>query len=260
VSWPVFKMTVRLRMALTVSAALGLVGVLLMVGALFPAVGHTIGTLNLPEGVTELLGGADYGTVAGWYNSEIASIYGPLVFGALAITAATSATAGEEEDGILSLILAHPVERSSLVAAKAAGIAVTLLCLGLFAWIGLIAGVAIAGGGISLSNVTAVCAHLIFFGLATGAVALAVAAATGRRALASGVAAGFALLGYLVNGFAPLVEGISWLKYLSPFYYYAAGEPLSHGVDVTDLAVLGVFALVMTAVATRLVGRLDLRG
>jgi hypothetical protein len=34
-------------------------------------------------------------------------------------------------------------------------------------------------------------------------------------------AAGFAVLGFLVNGFAPLIEAIAWLKYVSPFYYYS---------------------------------------
>ena len=48
------------------SAAVGMALVILMVGALFPAVGGSIGKLDLPEGVTELLGGADYGTIAGW--------------------------------------------------------------------------------------------------------------------------------------------------------------------------------------------------
>ena len=48
-----------------------------MVGALFPAVGHTIGKLDLPKGVAMLLGGADYGTLTGWMRSEIAAVYGP---------------------------------------------------------------------------------------------------------------------------------------------------------------------------------------
>ena len=50
--------------------------VIVMVGALFPAVGGSIGKLDLPDGVTELLGGADYGTLAGWMRSEIGAVYG----------------------------------------------------------------------------------------------------------------------------------------------------------------------------------------
>jgi hypothetical protein len=119
VSRPVFAVALRLRALSTVAAALGMVAVLLAVGALFPAVGGSIGKLSLPKGVSELLGGADYGTLTGWLRSEIGAVYGPLVIAAIAITASAATTAGEEEDGVLALVLAHPVDRSRLVAAKA---------------------------------------------------------------------------------------------------------------------------------------------
>jgi TRAP-type mannitol/chloroaromatic compound transport system substrate-binding protein len=72
-------MALRVRLASAGSAGFGLVAVLVIVGALFPAVGGTIGKLNLPRGVSQLLGGADYATLTGWFRSEIGSVYGPLV-------------------------------------------------------------------------------------------------------------------------------------------------------------------------------------
>jgi ABC-2 type transport system permease protein len=259
VIWPAFKMTLRLRLPSTSVAALGLVAVLLIVGALFPAIGHSFGKLNLPKGVSHLLGGADYGTVTGWYRSEIGSIYGPLVISAMAITGIVSATAGEEEDRILALVLAHPISRSHLVAAKAAAIAVVVCLISVAAWLGLIAGVALAGGGISVGDLGAYSLHLAFFGLAIGAVALAVGAGTGRRALASGVAAAVGMVGWLINGLAPLLNAFAWLKYLSLFYYYAAHDPLTQGVTIIDLAVLCVLTLVLTTVAVVRIERRDLR-
>ena len=121
-SVPTFLLAVRLRLLSAGLAAVGMILVLLMVGALFPAVGGSIGKLDLPEGVADLLGGADYGSLTGWFRSEIGAVYGPLVVGATAITAAAGSTAGEEQEGILGLVLAHPVDRSRLIAAKAAAI------------------------------------------------------------------------------------------------------------------------------------------
>jgi ABC-2 type transport system permease protein len=259
VSWPAFTMTLRLRLPSTGFAALGLVAVLLAVGALFPAVGHSFGKLNIPTGVSHLLGGADYGTITGWFRSEIGSIYGPLLISAMAITGAVSATAGEEEERILALVLSHPVDRRRLIAAKAAAIAVVVWLIAVATWLGLIGGVALAGGGISLGHLSAYSLHLAFFGLAIGAIALAVAVGTGRRALATGVAAAVAVAGWLINGFAPLVAAIAWLKDLSPFYYYAGHDPLTQGVDILDLTVLGVLALALTTVAMLRIQRRDLR-
>ncbi len=259
-SLPEFRMTLRLRVISTASAAFGLIFMLLAVGALFPAVGHTIGRLNIPKGVSELLGGADYGTITGWYRSEVGSIYGPLVIGALAITGATATTAGEEEDRILALVLAHPIERWRLLVSKAAAIALVVVTTALATWVGLLAGVAVGGGGISAGHLGAFCIQLAFFGFATGALALAIAAGTGRRALANGAAAGVAIVGWLINGFAPLVGAITWMKYLSLFHYYAAGDPLSRGIDAGGLIVLGVFSLLLAAVAIVGLQRRDLRG
>jgi ABC-2 type transport system permease protein len=253
-------MTLRLRVASTGAAAFGLVAVLIMVGALFPAIGTTIGKLNLPRGVSQLLGGADYATLTGWFRSEIGAVYGPLVIGAVAITSAAAVTAGEEEDRILALVLAHPVTRARLVIAKAAAIAALVAIVALSAWVGLLIGVALGGGGIGVGHMAAFAVHLAFFGLAIGAVALALGAGTGRRTLATGVAAGVGVLGWLINGFAPLVGALDWLKYLSPFYYYTGHDPLTQGIDVGDLVVLGAVAVLLTALAAAAFERRDLRG
>ena len=252
-------MALRLRWPSTASGAVGLLAVLVVVGALFPAVGHTIGKLTIPKGVSELLGGADYGTITGWYRSEIGSIYGPLVIGGLAIAGAVAATAGEEEDRILGLVLAHPIMRSRLVAAKAAAIAAVVVIIAFAAWAGLIVGVAVGGGGISLAHITAFSVQLAFFGFATGALAIALGAGTGRRALAAGGAAAVAIVGWLINGFAPLIGAIDWLKYLSMFYYYAGHDPLGSGVDIGGLVVLGALALGLTALGMIGIERRDLR-
>lgn len=253
-------MAVRLRIRSTGLAALGMALVIVMVGALFPSVGGSIGKLDLPQGVAELLGGADYGTLVGWMRSEIGAVYGPLVIAATAITGAAGSTAGEEEDRILGLVLAHPVARSQLILAKAAAVAVSVLIIALGTWLGLVAGVAVGGGGIGLGDLGALAVHLAFFGVAAGALALALAATTGRRTIAAGGAAAFTVLGFLINGFAPLVDGLTWLKYVSPFYYYSGHDPLTSGVDLLDLAVLGAASVALTAIAALGFQRRDLRG
>lgn len=258
-SWATTRIAVRLRALGTASAAVGLVAVIVAVGALFPAVGHTIGKLDVPTSVASLLGGADYGTITGWFRSEIAVIYAPLVIGALAITAASAATAGEEDDRILALVLAHPVRRSSLLVAKAAAVGVIVVVIAFAVWVGLLVGVAVGGGGITTAHITALALQLAFFGFATGALALALGGATGRRSVATGGAAAVAVLGWLVSSFAPLVSAIAWLKYLTLFYYYAGHDPLARGVDVSGLAVLGLATIALTAAGVVGFDRRDLR-
>jgi ABC-2 type transport system permease protein len=258
VSGAVFVTTLRLRLMTAVLAAVGMLAVILMVGALFPSVGDSIGTLNVPDGVANLLGGADYGTITGWMRSEIGAIYGPLVIAASAIAAA-AATAGEEESGILGLVLAHPVARGRVMLAKGGAVAVVVVIVAAGTWLGLLAGVAAAGGGISVADMTALAVQLACFGFTFGALALALAGLTGRKAVAAAGAGAFGVLAFLVNGFAPLVDGLDWLKYLSPFYWYAGHDPLTNGLFVGGLVVLVVTTAVLVVVAVVGFRRRDLR-
>lgn len=257
---PLARMALRLRLVPTIASAVGMTLVILMVGALFPAVGDSIGKLDLPKGVATLLGGADYGTMTGWMRSEIGAVYGPLVVAYIAISAAVSSTAGEEESGVLALILSQPVRRSQLVLAKAGATAAGVSIVALGTFVGLVAGVAVGGGGISPAKLVALTVHLAFFGWALGACALALAAGTGRRSLAAGAAAGLAVVGFLLNGLAPLVDAIAWLRYVSLFHYYEGHDPIGNGIDASDLLVLAVVAAASTAVAVVGLGRRDLRG
>ncbi len=102
--------------------------------------------------------------------------------------------------------------------------------------------------------------QLAFFGFASGAIAVAVAAASGRRSLATGVAASVAMLSWLINSFAPLVSGLGVVKYLSLYYYYAGHDPLTQGVGIGGLAVLGIASLVLVWLGTVALERRDLRG
>ena len=118
-----FGLELRLRARSVALAGIGLMAVAAITGALFPSFGETLGKVELPEGVGELLGGGDFSTIAGWLDTEIASVYGPLVVAGSAIAAAAATLAGEEERRILALVLAHPVSRTRLLLAKAAAIA-----------------------------------------------------------------------------------------------------------------------------------------
>jgi ABC-2 type transport system permease protein len=148
----VFVMGLRLRLPLACLTAVSMAVVIIMVGALFPSVGGTIGKLNVPKGVAYLLGGADYGTLAGWMRSEIGAVYGPLVVAATAIASSVSLTAGEEDAGILGLVVAQPVERGRMVLAKAVAVAVTVVIVASGTFLGLVVGVEI--GAVELDSRT----------------------------------------------------------------------------------------------------------
>jgi ABC-2 type transport system permease protein len=254
------RMELRLRYRTAAYAGAGLIIVAMFVGALYPSLKDTFGKLNVPQGVANLLGGADYSTLTGWLQSEIVATYGPLVFCAVAITTAAATTTGDEDDGVLATLLAHPITRTRLLLGKALALTLLILTVSVATWIGLIIGVAIAGGGISTAHLAAQSAHLGLLGLTLGTLALALGASTGRKPIAAGGAAAVATLGFLLNGLAPLNSAVSWMRYFSPFYYYTGGRPLTDGAQWGHLAVLAVVSVVLMGSAVAGFRRRDLRG
>jgi ABC-2 type transport system permease protein len=253
-------MELRLRARSVLAAAFGLICLTAAVGALFPSFGDSIGNVKLPQGVSNLLGGGNYASLSGWLQTEVVSVYGPLVVAGIAIMSATATTAGEEEAGILALVLAHPVARSRLLLAKAAALGLLLVGLAVAIFVGLLLAVAFAGGGVGTGNLAAVALHLLFYGFAVAAFALALAAGTGRRGFAGAVAAAVLVVMFLLNGFAPSVHALSWLKYLTVFYYYEGKNQIETGVDLIGLAVLAAVTVVLVVVAMTRFARRDLRG
>jgi ABC-2 type transport system permease protein len=96
---------------------------------------------------------------------------------------------------------------------------------------------------------------------AIGVIVLIIALATWAGMIFGvGVAAAVGIVGWLINGFAPLVSGLGWSKYLSLFYYYAGHDPLTQGVDIGDIIVLLGLTLLLTGLAMLGIERRDLRG
>ena len=167
----------------TLLAALGMALVILMVGALFPAVGDSIGKLDLPEGRDRAARRRrlrdDHRLDAQRDRRGVRAARGR---GHARSPPRPRSTAGEEEDGILGADARAPDRALAAVLAKAAAVAVSVGVVALGTFVGLIAGVAVGGGGIALGHLAALALHLAFFGFAVGALALALAASTGRRA------------------------------------------------------------------------------
>ncbi|MGD0274005.1 MAG: ABC transporter permease subunit [Gaiellaceae bacterium] len=261
----VFAKTLRERLRAFRWWCLGTLGFVALYGSVYPSISgnKSLNDLikNYPEALKGFIGfggNLDIASGAGYLGSEVFSFWGPTVLLAVAISAGAAALAGEEEHGTLDLLLSLPLSRTRCLLEKLAALVCETLALAFVLWILLVVASYSAGMGVNAGNLGAAVLVLLLFALDFGVLALAIGAATGRRALAIGLSATLAVAADVVNALAPLASWLDGVKLASPFYYYTHGDPLRNGVNATDAIILVAIAVAFAAVAPLLFRRRDL--
>ena len=214
-----------------------------------------------PEFVQQILGlsgGLSITSPAGYLNSQLFANTLPLIFLIYLIAFAVRETAGEESDGTLDLALAHPVTRERFVLEKFAAMTVAGMGLAVLSVLTLMATGPMAGMKVGWNRYTGATLSVFLIGLVFGALALAVAAATGSRALALGVSAALAVGMFILWGLAPLIAGLKGVGRLNPFFWGLAGPPITKGIQVGNLLLLALIVVVLAGAAVAGFRRRDL--
>jgi ABC-2 type transport system permease protein len=204
---------------------------------------------QLPETMRRVFNLNDMTTPAGYLESTVFGLVGPLLVIMFASVLGARAIAGEEEAGTLDLLLAHPVSRRRFLLERFAALATAVLGLGVLIWVVTTALAAGIDMSIGADKLAAAVAGLALLGLAFGSLALTAGAFSGHRGPVLGVTAGVAVLAYAVNALAPQVDALEPLQKLSPFHYFLGGDPLRAGFQLGDLGILLGITLVLAAAA-----------
>jgi ABC-2 type transport system permease protein len=245
--------------------ALGLTGYVALIVSVYPTVRDNPELNELVEAYPEALkafisfgGQLDFTSAAGYLGSELFSFMIPILFLVAAIGHGAGSIAGEEERGTLELLLSTPLSRARIALEKLAAMCVELAALGVVLWLALWIGTLVFEMDVSAGHLAAATAAVVALAIAYGAVAFMLGAGTGRKGLAIGVAVALAVAAYLVNSLAALVDALEPAQKLSPFYHYAAGDPLHQGLDPWHTLVLLAVASAAAAVGVIAFGRRDL--
>lgn len=243
--------------------ALAITAIAAMYSSMWPVLGKNSGLAtainSFPQAMRDAFHMQDYGTAAGYFGSTVFGLLVPILLAVFAVGAGTKAVAGDEEAGTLDLVLAHPVRRTHLAAAR---------------WLAVLAAIALAGtllllvelairvpaefSAISAANLAAMSFQLVLFGWCFASIAFGIGAATGRRLYAVVGGAYVTVASYLCDSFLPQIGGLRWTQAISPFSWYLGGDPLRNGVQWTHCALLVGLSLCCAAVGVIGFNRRDL--
>jgi ABC-2 type transport system permease protein len=190
------------------------------------------------ENLEAFVGSLDYTDARNYLNGQI-NYFAPLILAIFAITLGTGILAGEEGRGTLEVLLAQPQTRRQLFLEKCAGIGLSAVAVCLLACLGyLVSAPFIDLHDIDLIELVISPLAWVPFLWACMAISVVAGTVTPSRGQAVGIAAGYVILSYLAVGFAEISDGLSWLRYLSIYYYSDTRELLGEGVTPWHLLVL----------------------
>jgi ABC-2 type transport system permease protein len=242
---------------------IGVVLLVLMESAVWPTFSDMPGMQdflkNYPEAMRKLFDIESMTTGTGFMNAELFTLLLPMLFIIFAVGRGARMIAGEEESGVLEAVLATPVSTRAVLLQKAAALVAGVTLLGAVLAVTLLTCSAAFGLGIGVWSALDGCLAMVLMGVEYGALSLAVGAATGRRAVAMGVAGAAAVAAYVVYALALLVD--SWERWqpFSPFHQALQGGPLGPGAPPVSSLLLLAGAVVVVAVAVPVFDRRDLR-
>ena len=196
-------------------------------------------------------------TGAGYLQSQIYSLFGPLTMIAFVVGGAAAATAGEESDGTIDMLLAAPVTRRAVLLEKAGATALLSLAIGGAFTAALLVSNPLFDLRLSVQGIAAANLSLWLLGLAYGMIALAIGAFTGRPGVTRAVTFGLAFLAWLITGFAPIFSWLDAPSAISPFTWYLAENPLLLTWNAGQLW-LGLTILIFLWLAVRVFERRNL--
>lgn len=240
----------------------GMAGLALTLLALFPSLRGNEEISKLidayPQTFRTMFAVADFTTGPGYLRAELFSLTGPLLLVILAVLWGSDAVAGEEARGTIDLLLANPVSRARVVLEKWATLAVAVMV------VTLTLGVALGAGDVALhmevpaDRLVAALTATALLALLFGSVALALGAATGRRAVARGITAALVVASYLVSSLAGVVSWLQPVRPASPWYHALGVDPLTVGFAPWHLVVLAVVTVCFGGIAVAGFDRRDL--
>lgn len=232
-----------------------------LMGPMYVAIEDDIASVgdDFPEAIMALAGDGDMSTPEGWFQVETFSLMAPIAIMVVTVVVGARALAGEEAGRTMGLLLANPIRRSRVVLEKALAMVVYATSVGASTFAGVAIANLISGLGMSYGRILSTVVLVTLLGLAFGALALALSAATGRTRIAVYGTVGAAFTSHLLNSFLPLSDSLAgWARFM-PHYYSLSSDPLNRGMHWGHAALLASVVVMLIASAVFAFNRRDLR-
>jgi ABC-2 type transport system permease protein len=229
---PTVKWTLRARRTSTIWWSIGLVALIVITLAFYPAFKDQGAQLQvsfskLPSAALELLGGdTDFFSPLGYLNGKLYFVTLPVTLAILSIGLGSSLIAKEEEQKTIEHLLSRPLSRSRLLYGKALAGGLIFLIVNLASTAATLTCAKAINLGVPLGRLVAVSVICMLLTAAFGSLALMLTAIGKVRGATTGIVTAYALGGYLIDSLAHTVHWLDVPSKLFLFHYYQSDAVL----------------------------------
>lgn len=194
----------------------------------------------------------------GGYLDTLFFSYMPIVIGIFAIMACASLLAGDEEKGILDLVLAHPISRVRLFLGRLVAFTVATILILFIAWLGFI--LPLPKTSFSAAPLEIVLPFISLFGLLMffGTLTLLLSMLLPSQQWAAMLSGLVLVASYFLSSLARLSENLKPIERYFPMHYYQGGMALTK-MNWGWFGILLTCAIIFTGFAWWLFERRDIR-
>jgi ABC-2 type transport system permease protein len=230
---------------------IGIVILFAVLMSIYPSIHQQAAQLDtimqqLPDSIRSLRGGdSDLSSPVGYLSAEVFYITLPLLLIIMAINLGGSLLARDEQDRTLELVLARPVSRGQVLLAKAVSGILLMSLVGTVGSVAIIILAHLVNMDINLGYLFLTCMVTTLFGIAFGAIAFMLSAASimsRKVGIAVAVTASFG--GYLLQSLSSLSDFINIPAKLLPYHYFVPKEILNGDVASGFIMyIMGIFII-----------------
>lgn len=261
--WAIVKWTLWQRRWSAFWWSIGVIGLVVLTLALYPAIRGQVAQLNksfggLSSSTLALFGGTDFFSPVGYLNSQIIYLMLPLLLIILGIGLGSSLIGREESDGTIEPLLARPISRTRLLIAKALAGGLNILAVTFVGSAVIVLMAKAVNLGVPLGYIAAACFACFMLVLTFSGVAFLLAATGRGRGAALGIAVVYALGGYIIGSLASTVHWLKTPSLIFPYHYYRTADILRGVFDWSSIIFFAAFTLACVALAWLAFRRRDL--
>jgi ABC-2 type transport system permease protein len=153
--------------------------------------------------------------------------YMTIIIGIFAVGACASLLVGDEEKGLLDLVMAHPVSRTALFWGRLLGFAATTVVILLVGWLSWL--IPSGSSGLDLAWIELLRPFLPLFAelLLFGTLALLLSLLLPSVRIAGMITGGLLIANYLLIGLANINEDLKSVIEFTPLHYYQGGDAIT---------------------------------